>query len=65
MIITVQTFKESGKWYDTFEDGLPSEIPIFETQLIVEYLKKRHSQCRNMAFVFTIDGIPRLALPTK
>lgn len=65
MTITVQTFKESGKWYDTFEDILPTDISIFESQLIVKYLRTRHSQCRNMAFVFTIDGLPRLALPIK
>lgn len=65
MKIQIQTFKESGKWYDTFDDELPSRIKAFDNDLIIAYLRDKHKRCIDMAFVYTIEGVPRLVLPMK
>jgi len=62
MKATITTFKQSGKWYDTFDVELPIHFKSFETQEIREYLINTKSQCDHMNFTFAIDGLQQLVI---
>lgn len=62
MKATITTFKQSGKWYDTFFTDVPDYLHVFDKHEIEEWLIANVSQCKNMNFIYTIDHVPQLCI---
>lgn len=62
MKTTITTFKQSGKWYDTFDVELPDEIEAFNHPTIRAHLFMTDTQCQNHNFIYSIKDLPQLVI---
>lgn len=60
MKIKVITYKESGKWYDTFEVEFPNHLQVFDKPAISKWLIETERQCNHMDFTYEIDDVSHL-----
>lgn len=52
--VTISTYKESGKWYDSFE--YESDLPdIWNKDAFIEEAIKTHPQCKDMSFTLRVE----------
>ena len=55
MIVLINSYKASGKWYDTFKVDVDDTIPCFETRRIQYAVERIAPQLREFNYTMDID----------
>ena len=63
MLITIHTFKESGKWNTTYERT--TRLLAFDNTGIIEEVEKDLPQLKSSNYTIIWNDIPRLVLNNK
>lgn len=52
--VKVDTFKDTGKWYDNYE--FETETPVWDNQNLQKEIEEQFRQAANMSYVYTASA---------